>query len=274
MLRRTSRALKSLRTSRIVASVRPKSPVAPFSTSFTSNIVQMLSLTRRTTVHSFSAISGSPNWACTGSNRFSRVKAWCKALNSVSKASVSPVRSNDSIMDSIARSAEGDDALASALEGGGEVISPIVVNDFLQVLNTSDTRGASPTTKSCRGSFPSAGDRHSRAVPAISQKAGAALAGVDRVAGPVDAGAGPAAGKVNVGEMGEGASKTLTTSSPSEARVVNRRATRVERAGMSPKMASLNRYRGSLGGFGHGNGYRYGWIACKKDRGRTGGAAI
>eukprot|EP00965_Chrysotila_dentata_P068488 2264064-Pleurochrysis_carterae.AAC.1 len=65
--------------------------------------------------------------------------------------------------------------------------------------------------RSCRRSFPSAGDRRSRAVPAISRNAGAAevgaaLAGVDRVAGPVDAGAGPAAGKVNVGVMGDGAS--------------------------------------------------------------------
>eukprot|EP00965_Chrysotila_dentata_P048564 1610774-Pleurochrysis_carterae.AAC.1 len=88
MLRRTSRASKSPRTSRIVATVRPRSPVAHFITSFASRIVQMLSLNRRTTAHIFSAINGSPsNCACTGSDRFSRVKAWCKALDSVREAS-------------------------------------------------------------------------------------------------------------------------------------------------------------------------------------------
>eukprot|EP00965_Chrysotila_dentata_P104934 3465929-Pleurochrysis_carterae.AAC.3 len=45
-------------------------------------------------------------------------------------------------------------------------------------------------------------------------------------------------------------SETRKTTSPSEATEVSRRATRGERAGMSPKMASLNRHRC----FGHGNG--------------------
>eukprot|EP00965_Chrysotila_dentata_P158957 5250835-Pleurochrysis_carterae.AAC.1 len=76
MFRRTSRASKSPSTSRIVASVKFKSPAAPFITSFTSKIVQMLSLTRCTTAQSFSAISGLPNCACAGSDRFSRVRAW------------------------------------------------------------------------------------------------------------------------------------------------------------------------------------------------------
>eukprot|EP00965_Chrysotila_dentata_P259869 6213711-Pleurochrysis_carterae.AAC.3 len=49
MFLRISRASKSLSTSRIVASVRGRIPVAPFITSLTSRIVLMDSLKRRTT---------------------------------------------------------------------------------------------------------------------------------------------------------------------------------------------------------------------------------
>eukprot|EP00965_Chrysotila_dentata_P005347 175941-Pleurochrysis_carterae.AAC.1 len=73
MLRRTSRASQSLRTSRMVISVSGKSPVAPFMTSFTSRIVLTLSLIRRTTEQSFSAIKASPRRACAGSDRLRRV---------------------------------------------------------------------------------------------------------------------------------------------------------------------------------------------------------
>eukprot|EP00965_Chrysotila_dentata_P030943 1030682-Pleurochrysis_carterae.AAC.1 len=78
-------------------------------------MVLTLSLTRRTTEHSFSATKASPSRACAGSDRLRGVKAWCKLLNSVSDASASPLSSKASIMDSIARPAEGDDALASAM---------------------------------------------------------------------------------------------------------------------------------------------------------------
>eukprot|EP00965_Chrysotila_dentata_P178578 5898049-Pleurochrysis_carterae.AAC.1 len=78
-------------------------------------MVLMLSLTRRTTEHSFSAISASPSRACSGSDRLSRVNEWCRLLNSVRDASVSPLRSIASVMDSIARPAEGVEALASAM---------------------------------------------------------------------------------------------------------------------------------------------------------------
>eukprot|EP00965_Chrysotila_dentata_P154538 5106260-Pleurochrysis_carterae.AAC.1 len=61
MFLRTSRASQSLRTSRMVMSVSGKSPVAPFMTSLTSRMVLMLSLTRRTTEHSFLAIRASPS---------------------------------------------------------------------------------------------------------------------------------------------------------------------------------------------------------------------
>eukprot|EP00965_Chrysotila_dentata_P258968 6213412-Pleurochrysis_carterae.AAC.1 len=68
MLRRVSRASnKSLNTSRIVASVRPRLPVAPYITGLMSKIVLMLSLTQRTTAHNFSATNESPNRACAGS---------------------------------------------------------------------------------------------------------------------------------------------------------------------------------------------------------------
>eukprot|EP00965_Chrysotila_dentata_P156403 5166927-Pleurochrysis_carterae.AAC.1 len=73
MLRRTSRASQSLKTSRMVTSVSGRSPVAPFITSFTSRMVFTLSLTRRTTEHSFSAINASPRRAWAGSDRLSRV---------------------------------------------------------------------------------------------------------------------------------------------------------------------------------------------------------
>eukprot|EP00965_Chrysotila_dentata_P122501 4048544-Pleurochrysis_carterae.AAC.1 len=63
MLRLTSRASQSLRTSLIVSSVSVRSPVAFFITSFTSSIVLTLSLTRRATEQSFSAIKASPRRA-------------------------------------------------------------------------------------------------------------------------------------------------------------------------------------------------------------------
>eukprot|EP00965_Chrysotila_dentata_P053006 1758469-Pleurochrysis_carterae.AAC.1 len=63
MFRRTSRASQSLSTSRIVSSVRGRFPVAPFMTSFTSEMVFTLSLIPRTTEHSFSAIKASPSCA-------------------------------------------------------------------------------------------------------------------------------------------------------------------------------------------------------------------
>eukprot|EP00965_Chrysotila_dentata_P130155 4303169-Pleurochrysis_carterae.AAC.2 len=63
MLRRISRASKSPMTSRTVTSVSARLPVAPFITSFTSSIVLIDSLKRRTTAHSFSAMSESPSWA-------------------------------------------------------------------------------------------------------------------------------------------------------------------------------------------------------------------
>eukprot|EP00965_Chrysotila_dentata_P064954 2153265-Pleurochrysis_carterae.AAC.1 len=72
MFRRTSRASKSLKTSRIVSRVKGRLPVAPFITSFTSRMVFTLSLTRRTTEQSFSAIRASPRRACAGSDRLSR----------------------------------------------------------------------------------------------------------------------------------------------------------------------------------------------------------
>eukprot|EP00965_Chrysotila_dentata_P018898 629881-Pleurochrysis_carterae.AAC.1 len=59
----------------MVTRVRAKSPVAPFMTSFTSRMVFTLSLTRRTTEHSFSAIKASPRRASAGSDRLSRVNA-------------------------------------------------------------------------------------------------------------------------------------------------------------------------------------------------------
>eukprot|EP00965_Chrysotila_dentata_P135231 4471704-Pleurochrysis_carterae.AAC.1 len=78
-------------------------------------MVLMLSLTRRSTEHSFSATRASPSRACAGSDRLRRVNAWCRLLNSVRDASARPLSSNASIIDSIARPAEGDDALASAM---------------------------------------------------------------------------------------------------------------------------------------------------------------
>eukprot|EP00965_Chrysotila_dentata_P243671 6205550-Pleurochrysis_carterae.AAC.1 len=59
MFLRTSRASKSQKTSRSVARVGGRFSVAPFITSLTYRIVLIDSLRRRTTAHSFSAISAS-----------------------------------------------------------------------------------------------------------------------------------------------------------------------------------------------------------------------
>eukprot|EP00965_Chrysotila_dentata_P022872 758246-Pleurochrysis_carterae.AAC.3 len=72
------------------------------------------SLSRSTTAHNFLATRASLSWAWAGSERFNRVNAWYSALNSFNDVSERPLSRSQSIMDSIARPADGDDALASA----------------------------------------------------------------------------------------------------------------------------------------------------------------
>eukprot|EP00965_Chrysotila_dentata_P201661 6180687-Pleurochrysis_carterae.AAC.1 len=226
MLRRTFRASKSLRTSRIVARVRARSPVAPFITNLTSRIVLMRSLRRRTTAQSFSATSESPKRAWTGSERLNRVKAWCSALNSMRDASVKPVSWSESIIDLIARPAEGEEALASAIEmrirarplfwhwrryagrvaGDAVVLSMVSMSCRSTLANCSGEitkRSGSSVVRACTLETEEA----LVAGAAIGAAAViAALAGVERVVGlDTVAGAGVVE-KVKVGTTGEGES--------------------------------------------------------------------
>eukprot|EP00965_Chrysotila_dentata_P024746 820657-Pleurochrysis_carterae.AAC.2 len=160
----------------------------------------MLSLRRRTTAHSFSATSGSPKRAWAGSERFNRVKAWCRALNSVRDASVEPFSRSESIIDSIARPAHGEEALASAIRMrigarplfwhwrryAGRVAADAIVLMSARTLETEEALVAGA------------------AIGAAA--AGAAPAGVERVVGPDAAVGAGVEENVKVGPTGEGES--------------------------------------------------------------------
>eukprot|EP00965_Chrysotila_dentata_P169369 5593182-Pleurochrysis_carterae.AAC.3 len=93
--------------------VSGRSPAADFSSSFTSSSLLKLSLMRRTTEASFSAMRASLRRECSGNERLSRAKEWCRSLKSVTEGSTRPFSRSASIIDSMASPAEADDVCAS-----------------------------------------------------------------------------------------------------------------------------------------------------------------